>query len=90
VPSWSERAARIAPNAEKLDNQKSRAASLLFVRRGTLSYDEFTAAVPLSVSPEHDVRDDQHIRHSRLAKPQVHVPRLVAGDLSANAGDKLE
>ena len=59
----SERAACIAPNAEKFDNQKPRAASLLFVRRGTQSYDEFIAAVPLSASPEHDVRDDQHVRH---------------------------
>src|SRR3982074_2129029 len=41
------RAARIAPNAEKFDNQKPRAASFLFVRRGTQSYDEFVAAVPL-------------------------------------------
>jgi hypothetical protein len=37
----------IAPNAEKLDNQKPRAASFLFVRRSTQSYDEFIAAVPL-------------------------------------------
>ena len=47
VPSSSERAACIAPNAEKFDNQKPRAASFLFVRRGTQSYDEFVAAVPL-------------------------------------------
>ena len=47
VPSSSERAACIAPNAEKFDNQKPRAASFLFVRRGTQSYDEFIAAVPL-------------------------------------------
>jgi hypothetical protein len=53
----------IAPNAEKFDNQKPRAASLLFVRRGTQSYDEFIGAVPLSASPQHDVRDDQHVRH---------------------------
>ena len=45
--SLSERAACIAPYAEKFDNQKPRAASLLFVRRGTQSYDEFIAAVPL-------------------------------------------
>jgi hypothetical protein len=51
------------PNAEKFDNQKTRAASFLFVRRGTQSYDEFIAAVPLSASPEHDARDDQHVRH---------------------------
>ena len=38
---------RIAPNAEKFDNQEPRAASLLFVRRGTRWYDEFIAAVPL-------------------------------------------
>jgi hypothetical protein len=47
VPSSSERAACIAPNAEKFDNQKPRAASFLFVRRGTQSYDEFMAGVPL-------------------------------------------
>jgi hypothetical protein len=58
-----ERAAFIAPNAEKFDNQKPRAASLLFVRRGTQSYDEFIATVPRSASPEHDVRDDQHVRY---------------------------
>jgi len=46
--SLSERAACIAPYAEKFDNQKPQAASLLFVRRGTQSYDEFIAAVPLS------------------------------------------
>jgi hypothetical protein len=63
VPSSSERAACNAPNAEKFDNQKPRAASLLFVRRGTQSYDEFIAAVPLLASPEHDARDDQHVRH---------------------------
>jgi hypothetical protein len=45
VPSSSERAACIAPNAEKFDNQKPRAASFLFVRRSTQSYDEFIAAV---------------------------------------------
>jgi hypothetical protein len=39
APSLSERAACIAPYAEKFDNQKPRAASLLFVRRGTQSYD---------------------------------------------------
>ena len=48
----------IAPNAEKFDNQEPRAASLLFVRRDTQSYDEVIAAVPLSASPEHDVRND--------------------------------
>jgi len=48
---------------EKLDNQKPRAASFLFVRGGTQSYDEFIAAVPLLASPEHDARDDQHVRH---------------------------
>ena len=63
VPSSSERAACIAPNAEKFDNQKPWAASFLFVRRGTQSYDEFIAAVPLLASPEHDGRDDQHVRH---------------------------
>ena len=63
VPSSSERAACIAPNAEKFDNQKPRAASFLFVRRGTQSYDEFIAAVPLLASPEHDARDDQHVRY---------------------------
>ena len=47
VPSSSERAACIAPNAEKFDNQKPWAASFLFVRRGTQAYDEFIAAVPL-------------------------------------------
>jgi len=47
VPSSSERAACIARKAEKFDNQNSRAASFLFVRRGTQSYDEFIAAVPL-------------------------------------------
>jgi hypothetical protein len=47
VPSSSERAACIAPNAKKIDNRKPRAASFLFVRRGTQSYDEFMAAVPL-------------------------------------------
>ena len=47
VPSSPERAACIAPNAEKFDNQKPRAASFLFMRRGTQSYDEFTTAVPL-------------------------------------------
>jgi hypothetical protein len=56
-------AACIAPNAEKFDNQKPRAASFLFVRRGTQSYDEFIAAVPLLASPEHDARDDQHVQH---------------------------
>jgi hypothetical protein len=60
VPSSSERAACNAPNAEKFDNQKPWAASFLFVRRGTQSYDEFIAAVPLLASPEHDARDDQH------------------------------
>jgi hypothetical protein len=35
------------PSAEKFDNQKPRAASFLFMRRGTQSYDEFTTAVPL-------------------------------------------
>jgi len=35
------------PNAEQLDNQNPEAASFLFVRRGTQSYDEFIAAVPL-------------------------------------------
>src|SRR3982074_597029 len=57
------RAACIAPNAEKFDNQKPWAASFLFVRRGTQSYDEFIAAVPLLAWPEHDARDDQHVRH---------------------------
>ena len=47
VPSSSERAACIARNAEKFDNQKPRVASFLFVRRGTQSYDEFIAGVPL-------------------------------------------
>ena len=47
VPSSPERAACIAPNAEKFDNQKPRAASFLFMRRGTQSYDEFTTTVPL-------------------------------------------
>jgi hypothetical protein len=56
-------AACIAPNAEKFDNQKPRAASFLFVRRGTQSYDEFIAAVPLLASPEHDALDDQYVRH---------------------------
>jgi hypothetical protein len=63
VPSSSERAASIAPNAEKFDNQKPRAASFLFVRRGAQSYDEFIAAVSLLASPEHDAQDDQHVRH---------------------------
>jgi hypothetical protein len=31
----------------KIDNRKPRAASFLFVRRGTQSYDKFIAAVPL-------------------------------------------
>jgi hypothetical protein len=57
-----ERAACIGPNAEKFDNEKPRAASFLFVRRGTQSYDGFIAAVPLLASPEHDARDDQHVR----------------------------
>jgi len=88
VPSWSERAACIAPNAEKFDNQKPRAASLLFVRHGTQSYDEIIATVPRSASPEHDVRDDQHVRYFLdWRKRQVNVPRLLAGNLSANAGD---
>jgi hypothetical protein len=39
APSLSERAACIAPYAKKFNNQKPRAASLLFVRRGTQSYD---------------------------------------------------
>jgi hypothetical protein len=51
------------PHAEKFDNQKPWAASFLFVRRGTQSHDEFIAAVPLSASPKHDVRDDHHVRH---------------------------
>jgi hypothetical protein len=51
---------KISGNAEKFDNQKPWAASFLFVRRGTQSYDEFIAAVPLLASPEHDARDDQH------------------------------
>jgi hypothetical protein len=63
VPSSSERAACIAPNAEKFDDQKPRAASFLFVRRATQSYDEFIAAVPLLALPEHDARDDQHVRY---------------------------
>lgn len=45
--SSSEQAACIARNVEKFDNQKPRAASFLFVRRGTQSYDEFIATVPL-------------------------------------------
>src|SRR5712671_7499828 len=61
--SSSERAAGIAPNAEKFDNQKPWAASFLFVRRGPQTYDEFIAAVRLLASPEHDARDDQHVRH---------------------------
>jgi hypothetical protein len=68
-----------------------RAAPLLLVRRDTQSYDEVIAAVPLSASPEHDVRNVlTPPTFSRLAKTQVHVPRPVAGNLSANAGDKLE
>ncbi len=86
VPSSSERAACNAPNAEKFDNQKPRAASLLFVRRGTQSYDEFIAAVPLLASPEHDARDDQHVRHF-LDWRKRKCMYLVSRDLSANAGD---
>jgi hypothetical protein len=58
VPSWSEGAARIAPNAEKFDNQKPRAASFLFVRRGIQSYDQFIAAALLFAWWEHDAGDD--------------------------------
>ena len=51
------------PNAEEFDHQKPQAAPFLFVRRGTQSYDESIAAVPLLASPEHDARDDQQVRH---------------------------
>jgi hypothetical protein len=43
--------AGIAPSAEKFDNQQPRAASFLFARRGTRSYDEFIAGVPLRPRP---------------------------------------
>jgi hypothetical protein len=75
VPSSPERAACIAPNAEKFDNQKPRAASFLFMRRGTQSYDEFTTAVPLRPHLSMMLRPT----FSGLANTQVRVARRVAG-----------
>jgi hypothetical protein len=47
VPSSSERLCASPLTPKKSDNQKTQAASFLFVRCGTQSYDELIAAVPL-------------------------------------------
>jgi hypothetical protein len=66
-------------------------ASFLFVRRRTQSCDEFIAAVPLLASPEHDARDDQHVRHF-LDSRKLKYAYLIGsqGDLSASAGDNSD
>ena len=74
-----ERAACIGPNAEKFDNEKPRAASFLFVRRGTQSYDGFIAAVPLRPRLSMMLRMINTSDIFSIGETQGRVPHRVAG-----------